>query len=299
MDKTLVVYFTGTGSSKLVADAVEHSMMHKGVQVESHRLTEKTKTMLVDKAEHFDALILIYAVHAFNAPDMVYQWLDSLKPSTHKKAMVISVSGGGDMISNTACRLSAKKRLKAKGFDIITEGMVTMPNNWMSATPMEISKTLVNVMPKKVERWVEAFLANQSVPYLSTKVIDRLITRLGRFEVKGARVFGQNIKSNDSCNGCGWCEKNCPASNIVMILESAEKHPIPQFSSVCEFCLGCIYGCPQKALVPTKMSFAVIKSGYPLKEYVKPMDSALTEEELKTKLKGFSWKGVRTYLELK
>lgn len=298
MDNILVVYFTGTGSSKLVADAIEKKLVEKNVRVESHRLMEKSKAMLVDKADGFDALILVYAVHAFNAPDMVYQWLNALKPTTQKKAMVISVSGGGDMISNTACRLPAKKRLKAKGYDVITEGMVTMPNNWMSATPEDISKTLVSVMPKKVERWVEAFLENQAVPYLSTKAIDRLITRLGRFEVKGARVFGQNIKSNESCNGCGWCEKNCPASNIVMLQESIEKTPIPVFSNACEFCLGCIYGCPQNALVPMKMKFAVIKTGYPIKTYAKPLETPLTDEELKTKLKGFSWKGIRTYLEL-
>lgn len=297
MEKVLIVYYTGTGSTKLVAEAVYSKLSMKNVTAEMHRLTTASKDDLVQKAAACQSLILIYAVHAFNAPDLVYTWLNDLDEhgqsfdGMQKRAMVVSVSGGGDMLSNTACRVKAKRYLEKKRFKVVTEAMVVMPNNWMSATPDDISKALIGVMPKKVDLWVDAFLQNKAMPVLSTKPIDRVITSLGRLEVKGAVQFGKNIKVSEACNGCGWCEGNCPASNITMI----EK--IPTFGQVCHFCLGCIYGCPQKALTPGKMKFAVIPTGYPLKKYMQQPDVPLTEAEIMAQLKGVSWNGVRRYLE--
>lgn len=60
-------------------------LVEKKYGVESHRLMEKGKAMLVDKADGFDALILVYAV-CFNAPDMVYQWLSQPKANNTEKS---------------------------------------------------------------------------------------------------------------------------------------------------------------------------------------------------------------------
>ena len=271
MENVLIVYYTGTGSTKLVAEEVYSNLSNRNVMAEMHRLTTASKDDLVQKAAACQSLILIYVVHAFNAPDLIYTWLKVLdeQATSHtmqKKAMVISVSGGGDMLSNTACRVKAKRLLEKKRFKVVTEAMVVMPNNWMSATPEDISKALIGVMPKKVDPWLDAFLENKAVPVLSTKPIDRVITSLGRLEVKGAVQFGKNIKVSEVCNGCGWCANNCPASNISMVDRDEIDHEGPTFGQVCHFCLGCIYGCPRKALSPGKMKFAVIPTGYPLKE---------------------------------
>ncbi len=309
MKNALIVYYTGTGSTKLVAEEVRSNLSVKNVTAEMHRLTAASKDDLINKAMTCQSLILIYAVHAFNAPDLVYTWLKELDEQGHvadgiqKSAMVISVSGGGDMLSNTACRVKAKRYLEKKRFKVVTEAMVTMPNNWMSATPDDISKALIGIMPKKVDQWVDAFLQNKAVGVLPTKAIDRAISSLGRLEVKGGIQFGKNIKVSEACNGCGWCANNCPANNITMVesgsLENNVQryHEIPTFGQVCHFCLGCIYGCPQKALTPGKMKFAVIPTGYPLKKYMQQPEVPLTETEIMTQLKGVSWNGVRRYLE--
>lgn len=299
MKNVLIVYYTGTGSTKLVAEEACSNLSRRNVTAEMHRLTVASKDDLILKAAACQKLILIYVVHAFNAPDLVYTWLKELDEQgpitdgTLKSAMVISVSGGGDMLSNTACRVKAKRYLEKKRFKVVTEAMVVMPNNWMSATPEDISSALIGVMPKKVDQWLDAFLENRSVPVLSTKPIDRVITSLGRLEVKGGLQFGKAIKVSDACNGCGWCESNCPASNITMI------HSVPTFGKVCHFCLGCIYGCPQKALTPGMMKFAVIPTGYPLKKYRQQPEVPLTDAELMAQLKGASMNGVRRYLEVK
>lgn len=301
MGSTLIVYYTGTGSTALVADEVKKNLVNRGKSVEMHRLTESTKEAVLQKAKTSTELILIYAVHAFNAPDVVYKWLRLLddRPTTErekKKAMVLSVSGGGEMVTNTACRVTAKRLLDKKGYNVVTEAMAVMPNSWMSPTPMPISKALISILPEKVDEWMTAYTNNQPIPYMKTKPIDRLITKLGRLEVKGAVQFGKNIRVNEKCNGCGWCERHCPAENINLSQIEGAAFATPEFSNVCDMCLGCVYGCPQNALAPGKLKFAVIKDGYPLEAYKQPSEDALYNPALTTILESGSWKGVRRYL---
>lgn len=301
MGSTLIVYYTGTGSTALVADEVRKNLSGRGASVEMHRLTESTKETLLQKAKTCTDLILIYAVHAFNAPDIIYKWLRMLEeqPATDgvkKKAMVLSVSGGGEMLSNTACRVTARRLLENKGFEVVTEAMAVMPNNWMSPTPMEVSKALVSILPQKVELWMEAYSKSQPTPFMKTKPIDRIITKLGRLEGKGAVLFGKNIRVDEKCNGCGWCEKHCPAENIKLSLKEGAAFATPEFSNVCDMCLGCVYGCPQNELAPGKLKFAVIKDGYPLETYKQSSEDALDNTTLSAILDSGSWKGVRRYL---
>lgn len=303
MVKTLIAYYTGSGSTELVAQEVRDQLIAREVSVEMYRLTEATKADLRRKAEAYHDLILIYAVHAFNAPSLVYEWLSALvEQSTvdgqRKKAMIISVSGGGEMLSNTACRVTAKRWLVKKGYCVVTEAMAVMPNNWMSPTPLEVSKALIQILPQKVNQWLEAYIQDQLNPVLPTKWVDRLVTTLGRLEVKGAVQFGKSIQVSEACNECGWCESHCPASNIRVVKSQSDEASRPVFGKACDFCLGCIYGCPQKALTPGKFKFAVIPTGYPLASYQQISEKSLTDAELKSLLKGRSWSGVRRYLEV-
>ena len=109
MEKILIVYYTGTGSTQLVAEAMSANLAMRNVSAEMHRLTVATQDELIQKATLCSSLILVFAVHAFNAPDLVYTWLRSLSAPQLKKAMIVSVSGGGEMISNTACRVPDRK----------------------------------------------------------------------------------------------------------------------------------------------------------------------------------------------
>lgn len=295
MEKIHIVYYTGTGSTKIIAKEIQDQLTVLNTESELHRLTVDSIDMISQKLDYDAKLILLYAVHAFNAPDLVYTWIKSMEEISNRSAMVISVSGGGAMISNSACRVPVKRLLHQKGFNITTEAMAVMPNNWMSPVPDEIAKELIRVVPNKVSKWINAFLHNKPLPYLKPLLIDYPITSLGRMEVIGAKHFGKHIKVNNACNGCGYCVKNCPSNNITFkVSESGDKTVI--FDSKCHFCLSCVYECPQHALSPGWFKFAVIATGYPLKSYCEPSENPLSKDELLPLLKGKAWEGVRRYL---
>ena len=56
------------------------------------------------------------------------------------------------------------------------------------------------------------------------------------------KAISKNFKVNSSCNGCGICEKTCPARNIS--LENGK----PIWAKKCEDCMACVQHCPKKAI---------------------------------------------------
>lgn len=279
-----LVYFTGTGGTKRVADYFEKSLTHLGVEVNKTEIRKGTYY----SNDKEDLLILLFAVHAANAPLPVYEWIDAISNVNSIPAVVIAVSGGGEITPNTACRLSSIKRLERKGYKVVYENMLIMPSNWIVPTADGLSIRLLKILPVKIDNMIKDIFSG-TINRIKPKFIDRIISRLGELEKIGARSFGRRIKVNSCCTGCGWCERSCPRENIKLL------NNIPVFNSDCVICLRCIYGCPHNAIKPGMLKFLYIKDGYNLEAIEERMDGVSLQpvEEL---AKGYLWKGVREYL---
>lgn len=285
MNKVRIIYFSGTGGTKMAADCFESTFTDKGVEAAKSELRE-----VVDLVNEEDVLVLLYPVHALNAPAPVYEWIRNLTSKNSAKAVVISVSGGGDITPNKACRIGCIKRLEKKGFEVIYEKMIVMPSNVLMKTGDELAYRLLEILPVKVEKIVDDVLAG-IVCRRRTDIINRFMSMAGEAEKPGTRYFGKKIRAGEDCEGCGWCEKSCPVNNIAV------QNGKPVFGNKCVLCLKCIYGCPSGALQPGLFKSFVIKDGYNLCEMEKSIKcdnrSQATVEQL---ARGYLWKGVKTYL---
>jgi ferredoxin len=286
INKVKIAYFSGTGNTARVADALERESAGRGVSV----IKSEIRAGNLPSGENEDLLILLFAVHAFNAPGIVYKWIDSISNNNNVvvPAAVISVSGGGEMTPNTACRVSSIRKLEKKHYTVVYEKMVVMPSNWVVKTDDGLAIRLLGVLPSKVESIADDLLAGV-VRRTRPKFIDRIFSRLGEMEKTGTTFFGKKIRVNENCNGCGWCEKKCPANNISMLNNR------PVFGRECLLCLKCIYGCPSKALKAGAFKFIILKEGYDLKAIEKRMEG-ISPVPVETLAKGFLWKGVKEYL---
>ena len=258
MKNIQIDYYTGTGCSELVARLLAAKLKNDHLNVEVNRIY-RANINDVKKLET-DYYILIFPVHSFCAPKPIYEWLEHLT-GNHCKTAVISVSGGGNIISNTACRRKTVKLLKKSSFNVIYEEMVRMPNNWMKAPKQKKYTDILSKLPNKIDKIAQTVISETR----SKKIIywiDYLISALGEAEKKGTHQFGNGIKVLDTCSGCGLCAKNCCSSNIQIEKESYTK---PKFGHWCDMCLGCVYNCPQKALLPTWGAFQTDKNGYDLR----------------------------------
>lgn len=285
INKVKIAYFSGTGSTALVADTLEKELTRRGLSVTKSEI--RTGNLPSDDEE--DLLILLFAVHAFNAPGIVYEWIGSLSNNNRPvPAAVISVSGGGEMTPNTACRVRSIHKLEKNNYKVVYEKMVVMPSNWIVKTDDGLAIRLLEILPLKVEHIADDLQAG-IVRRTRPKLLDRIFSRAGEIEKAGAKFFGQKIRVNENCSGCGLCAKKCPANNISM------SDNRPTFGKECFLCLRCIYGCSYKALMAGTFKFIILKDGYDLKDVEKRM-KGVKPAPVEDLTKGYLWKGVREYL---
>lgn len=277
----LIVYFSGTGGTARAANAVETSLKKRGVNVNKQEIRHDNVIGNGDE----DLLVLLFAVHAANAPEPVYRWLEQLTAVQGIPAAVLAVSGGGEIFPNKACRLSSIKRLKKKGYDVTYEDMVVMPSNMMLAAPDSIAVKLLQVLPLKAQNIVDGLLAGVS---RQTKpgLLNRFMSMVCELEKKGCHLFGKGLCADEACTGCGWCAKQCPSGNISM------KEGKPVFSNQCVMCFRCVYGCPSHTIKAKRLGFILNKQGFDIKRFDK------IEGIPDAKTKSLLWKGVNRYLNV-
>lgn len=279
-----IAYYSGTGGTELAVKSFQSRLETEGCVCTIEKITDG---MHNNPSDH-DLLLLLFPVHAFNAPAAVYRWIDGLDTVNHTPAAIISVSGAGEICPNTACRISSIKRLTKKGYRVTYERMMVMPSNWVAPAPDPLPYLLIQALPIAVEHISRDLLSGV---YKKSKPlwVDRIFSVMGKLETLGGHYWGKRIKVLEHCTKCGWCAGNCPASNITMM------NGRPAFGDQCHFCLKCIYGCPSKALRAGICEFVVIKNGYCLKDTAEkhPQDPQIPVKDLKV---GLFWLGVKKYL---
>ncbi len=280
----LIVCYSGTGCSELVARTLAGAFEAQGSTAQMRMLRHGQPQ---DTPPH-DLLVVVYAVHACNAPQAVYDWIAGVADGAGRPAAVLSVSGGGEVSPNTACRVGCIRRLRRKGYDVRYDRMVVMPSNWIVATAEPLAVKLLEALPGHMSR-VAADLLSGVVRHSQPLFWDRALSALGELEKPGARLFGRHLRSKSSCTGCGWCAQHCPAGNIAM------RSGRPVFGAKCHLCLCCVYGCPRHAIRPALARFVAIPQGFSLAELQAktPWPSAV---DIPALTRGYLWSGVRKYL---
>ncbi len=278
-----ISYFSGTGGTRLVAEEFARVLKNKGFSVDLHNIRDKREF----KDARIDLLILIYAVHACNAPKQVYRYIDSLPSSEGTPAAVISVSGGGEMFPNTACRKLCQKKLAKKNFWTFYEDMMMMPSNCILETPAALTHALLDMYPIRVVHIVGDILQKQSRSMVPN-FLDRIVSFAGKIELIVSRFYGRILEVTGECSGCCVCEECCEAENIIM----TDGRPV--FRDRCDLCLNCVYSCPSKALQPKYLKFLVLKKGFSLN---RPKDDDPEQASLDNILKRRVWTGARRYLD--
>jgi len=280
-----IVYFSGTGGTAKVAFALEKELIKKGITVNTYELNGKSKSESLG-----DLFILMFPVYAANAPKSIDEWVKAAPFGNSKKTAVISVSGGGEMIINTACRVSTIKGLVKKGYDVFYEEMFVMPTNCFVSNSDELNGMLLDVLPRKADNAVQKIITG-NLHRKKPLIIDRLISKAMLIEKHAAKIFGKHLAANALCSGCGLCAENCPRNNIIM------QNQKPVFNGNCVICLKCVYACPQKAIIPKYFKSFIIKEGFDIDAIEEKAKNIIKYPPVKEAVKGFLYKGVREYLE--
>lgn len=281
-----IVYFSGTGGTKRIAEAFYKEARQRSLAVAmddiaAMNLEERREFAVIEE----ELLILLFVVHAFDAPEPVFDWIHRL-PRGKKKAAVISVSGGGEIWPNTGCRKQCCRALEKKGYEVVYENMMCMPCNWMIPANDHVAMRMLQAVPAKVSAILDDLSAGKILR--SHQRVTPLRSLLIRWERKGIRTFPRSVRVTDECNGCGWCARHCPVGNIV--LEEGKA----RYLDHCIMCFRCIYGCPHGGLASD--SVMVLKEGYDLRALEKRMEG-VPLDPVSVCSKGILWIAVKRYLQ--
>ena len=263
--KTIQIdYYTGTGGSQFIAEKLAETLKNKDNSVVVNRIFRADIT--ATKTLNADYYVLIFPVHGFNPPKLIFEWANHLRANGCKTA-IISVAGAGNAVTNSACRYKTRKLLKKGGFNVIYQDMVRMPNSWKNVPEKPKYTRLLSKLPTKIEHIAQAINTEKKGRKL-IYWIDYLLTAIGRTTQGSTYKFGAGIQVSDACISCKLCAKNCCSSNIAM------SENLPKFANQCDMCLGCVYNCPKKALLPTWGAFQVDKKGYDLQAMLRDTNVA-------------------------
>ncbi len=279
-----IVYFSGTGGTARYAALLADALQNRGVTVTKTELNNQPSAPV-----EAQLLVMMYAVYAANAPQPVGEWIAAAPEGNGRKAAVLSVSGGGEVFPNTACRLPTIRALTNKGYDVFYENMLVMPSNFMVAYSDELSASLLRAAPRKASAIADDLMAGKK-RRISPSMGNRLITQVCKVEKVGSKWFGRSLKADDRCINCGWCAKHCPRGNITM------REGKPAFGNRCVICMRCVYGCPQKAIVPGLMRSVVLKQGFDLATLEERMKAIETLPPVEKLTEGKMYMGVMEYL---
>lgn len=291
---TRIHWFSGTGGTRWAAELLANGLRGKGeiclMEDMGKALYESDDQPVNGERLDIEREIFMYPVHAFDAPSVVYAYLDKLPVCVQNKTAcaVLSVSGGGEIWPNTACRTRVVRRLNEKDYRVCYEEMLVLPPNVFIQTETDLNTYLFDALPRKISHIVHDLqegVSKRSKAPMTTGLLLHLADLEKNYAQKGYAHFAVT----DKCKRCGWCSSACPVKNIQVL------DGFPKFSDHCQLCLKCIYGCPHRAITAPKLGKLVLNR-YNLK-HMKAQSKRLPKKTVSECCKGLVWIGVKRYLE--
>lgn len=125
--KAVFYVFSGTGNTHKVCRAVMREWETAGAEC---RYTEIAKDSGACDPNGFDRVVIGYPVHAFNAPEPVFEFIKKLPVCGEKRPMVYLVKTSGEPLKlNDGSCARVSDLLKKRGYAVSGEYHYVMPYN--------------------------------------------------------------------------------------------------------------------------------------------------------------------------
>ena len=249
MSSASIVYFSGTGNTKIIAELFRESFEQNGYAARTFSLSVFDGQNEIDYDADF--IGIGYPIHAFNAPEIVLKAAKLFpkrdKRLPKKKVFVFKTSGEPVRMSDVSS-LKLRSILKRRGYEISCEFQYVMPYNIIfrhtqarAHRMLETAKKLVPIDCKTVLN------GGRELPRYPA--FGGLVSWVLRIEHPGAHTIGKYFKTADTCTACGYCAKTCPVGNIELT-EDGDGNKKIKFGKKCIICMHCAFACPHDAVLP-------------------------------------------------
>jgi ferredoxin len=251
----MIVYFTGTGNSRyiaqMIADKTGDQIVDAGECIKESRKSALTS----DRPWVFAA-----PTYAWRLPRVFVDYLLRSSFAGSKEAYFVMTCG--DDIGNAGKDI--QKLCTKKSFTYMGVFPSLMPENYVAMFDVpdkEKAAKIIKAAEEKLQNAIPFITKREPFPTARIGFSDCLKTAVAnpmlyRFVVKAAPFY-----TTDACVGCGKCAQHCPLNNITLIDGK------PRWGKSCTHCMACICKCPTKAIEYGNRSKG--KPRYQCPEYVK------------------------------
>lgn len=232
----MILYFTGTGNSKYVADFLADRLNDEVVS-----LGDMLKNNLQRALKSEKPFVWIAPIYAWRFPKAIDELFEKIDFQGNRTVYFVATMGGDSGDCEKFCKkLTAGKNMKFGGFaDVI------MPDNYFGGFNIKDENEMIETVKAAHPTLGKIADTIESDQILNIRVktsAGALKSGLVNYGFTKYMLSGVKYKVNEDCTGCGKCVKICPANNIEI------KDGKPFFLGNCMGCYACIHKCHEKAI---------------------------------------------------
>jgi len=234
-DKIMILYFTGTGNSRYVAEKIADKT--KGQQLNLNALIKKNEAVAV-QAEN---LVFVTPTYAWRIPKIIREWIRKADFSAVKKVWFVMTCGSE--IGNASAY--NQKLCNEKGCEYMGTAQIIMPENYIAMFDVpeknEAREIIENANPV-IEMAAQTISAGEKLPAEKDSLYCRILSGIVNPVFYHFCVKSNAFKVDDRCIKCGMCAEKCPLNNIRIVDGK------PVWGKNCTHCMACICYCPTEAI---------------------------------------------------
>lgn len=244
----LIVYFSATGNTAKIAQAVETRFKELGADVTTYDITSCAGRRKEIDFKPYQAVVFGAPIYSCRAPRVMREWLKTLN-GQHKKASIFFTYGGFGV---HPAHYSTRRILEERGFIVVSSaeflGAHTFNlGGWRAmegrpdASDFEMAKQYVDITYKRFTGEDDEILGE-------LEATDRTEEQLDAMEKFRFTVLTQfPTRDGEECSMCLVCEEICPGGAMDAASGKVD-------GGKCIACLACVANCPDNVLKINDMS---------------------------------------------
>lgn len=236
--KAVFNVFSGTGNTHKICRAIMEEWKKSGAEC---KYVSIEKGCEVRDPNLYDRIVIGYPVHAFNAPEAVFDFIKRLPECSGERLVYLVKTSGEPLKFNDGSCARLYDKLHKKGYTVAGEYHYVMPYNMIFRHTDGMAARLWQAARRRIPHEAAEMLAGK-VTKLKKGPFKRLVSFIFRIEQPAMHAVGRAFKATSACTGCGKCARGCPQKNITM----AGGRPV--FGKRCIGCVKCSFGCPENAI---------------------------------------------------
>lgn len=232
----MIIYFTGTGNSKFVADFFADKLNDSIISIND--VIKNNKTLSCESKTPY---IIVAPIYAWRFPLIVEEILQNAQLKGNRTVYCVATMGENSGNTDKCLeKLFTAKGMRFKGFTGIA-----MQNNYLLMETMPDKTTVkegINFILPKLEAVAEKIQRGDSLKKDDKTPFAALMTGVVNWGFNTFMLKNQKYSVNERCTACGKCADICPTNNISINNKTAV------FDKNCMACFACLHHCPMEAI---------------------------------------------------